>query len=109
MRTHVSINFLGEWLGGFAALLAESLWLSGEALLFETAPRPRRQKRLAQKTRRDGFVSPPRCWFVLQRNSIGLLIVLVLLGVPKQSAAQQVVDKMVATVNAGVKTELITY
>jgi hypothetical protein len=31
------------------------------------------------------------------------------LYMPKQCAAQKVVDKMVATVNAGVKTELITY
>ena len=36
----------------------------------------------------------------------GLLLVLV---ISTQCAAQQVVDKMVATVNAGVKTDLITY
>jgi hypothetical protein len=35
--------------------------------------------------------------------------VLALFCAPKQCAAQQVVDKMVATVNAGVRTELITY
>lgn len=39
---------------------------------------------------------------------IGLAFLL-LLCVSGQCAAQQVVDKMVATVNAGVKTELITY
>src|SRR5215470_5717954 len=37
------------------------------------------------------------------------LIFLVLLSVGGNCAAQQVVDKMVATVNAGVKTDLITY
>ena len=35
--------------------------------------------------------------------------VLALFCAPKQCEAQQVVDKMVATVNAGVRTELITY
>lgn len=43
-----------------------------------------------------------------QRKSL-FLILLCLLCIPKQASAQQVVDKMVATVNAGVKTELITY
>ena len=38
-----------------------------------------------------------------------ILIVLILLASPGMCAAQQVVDKMVATVNAGVKTDLITY
>jgi hypothetical protein len=37
------------------------------------------------------------------------VLVLVSFAVPRQVYAQQVVDKMVATVNAGVKTELITY
>ena len=38
-----------------------------------------------------------------------ILIVLVCLASPGLCAAQQVVDKMVATVNAGVRTDLITY
>ena len=38
-----------------------------------------------------------------------LLLLLIVLFVSTQSSAQQVVDKMVATVNAGVKTDLITY
>lgn len=38
-----------------------------------------------------------------------LLPLLVVLFVSIQGSAQQVVDKMVATVNAGVKTDLITY
>jgi hypothetical protein len=38
-----------------------------------------------------------------------LVVVLLLLMTPLLCSAQQVVDKMVATVNAGVKTELITY
>jgi len=37
------------------------------------------------------------------------LTVVILLFVPGVCAAQQVVDKMVATVNAGVRTDLITY
>jgi hypothetical protein len=37
------------------------------------------------------------------------LIVLICLASPGLCAAQQVVDKMVATVNAGVRTDLITY
>jgi hypothetical protein len=37
------------------------------------------------------------------------VLVLVVLSCVQQTAAQQVVDKMVATVNAGVRTELITY
>lgn len=49
--------------------------------------------------------------FYKQRNPrlkvLGLLIVGLLAALP--CAAQQVVDKMVATVNAGVKTDLITY
>jgi hypothetical protein len=40
--------------------------------------------------------------------SVGILI-MVLFAAPRQVAGQRVVDKMVATVNAGVKTELITY
>jgi len=45
-------------------------------------------------------------------NSRVVIILAVLIGVfliPAQCQAQRVVDKMVATVNAGVKTELITY
>jgi hypothetical protein len=38
-----------------------------------------------------------------------ILIVLICLASPGLCAAQQVVDKMVATVNAGVRTDLITY
>jgi hypothetical protein len=38
-----------------------------------------------------------------------ILVVLVCLAFPGLCAAQQVVDKMVATVNAGVRTDLITY
>lgn len=37
------------------------------------------------------------------------MVCLLMLSVPVVCDAQQVVDKMVATVNAGVKTELITY
>ena len=37
------------------------------------------------------------------------LMVIATLAMPSPCAAQKVVDKMVATVNAGVKTELITY
>jgi hypothetical protein len=38
-----------------------------------------------------------------------ILIILICLASPGLCAAQQVVDKMVATVNAGVRTDLITY
>lgn len=38
-----------------------------------------------------------------------ILIVLIVLVAPGLCSAQQVVDKMVATVNAGVRTDLITY
>ena len=38
-----------------------------------------------------------------------IFVLAVVLCVPHLCAAQQVVDKMVATVNAGVKTDLITY
>jgi hypothetical protein len=38
-----------------------------------------------------------------------ILILLICLASPGLCAAQQVVDKMVATVNAGVRTDLITY
>ena len=37
------------------------------------------------------------------------MVLLILLILPVSSQAQQVVDKMVATVNAGVRTDLITY
>src|SRR4029079_11504852 len=40
--------------------------------------------------------------------SVGIFAI-VLFAAPRQVAGQKVVDKMVATVNAGVKTELITY
>ena len=38
-----------------------------------------------------------------------LLLPLILLIAPRECSAQQVVDRMIATVNAGVKTDLITY
>ena len=38
-----------------------------------------------------------------------LVLLAVTLAIPSSGSSQQVVDKMVATVNAGVKTELITY
>ena len=38
-----------------------------------------------------------------------IFIALIVVFVSIQCSAQQVVDKMVATVNAGVKTDLITY
>ena len=40
---------------------------------------------------------------------LGMLPLLALIFVPTECVAQQVVDKMVATVNAGVRTDLITY
>ena len=42
-------------------------------------------------------------------RNLWIKILLVILVSPGLCAAQQVVDKMVATVNAGVKTDLITY
>ena len=46
----------------------------------------------------------------LKRNLCNLwMVLLVLLVLPASSQAQRVVDKMVATVNAGVRTDLITY
>jgi parvulin-like peptidyl-prolyl isomerase len=45
----------------------------------------------------------------LTKTNIATLMLLTVLCIPDRCAAQQVVDKMVATVNAGVKTELITY
>lgn len=45
----------------------------------------------------------------LPKMAICVGFVLIVLAAPKQICAQKVVDKMVATVNAGVKTELITY
>ena len=42
----------------------------------------------------------------MKKSLLGLLVVLL---VSIQCSAQQVIDKMVATVNAGVKTDLITY
>ena len=46
--------------------------------------------------------NPCNLWLII-------LIVLICLASPGLCAAQQVVDKMVATVNAGVRTDLITY
>ena len=46
---------------------------------------------------------------VLRSCAIGTAVVLLALCWPQETEAQQVVDKMVATVNAGVRTELITY
>ena len=46
--------------------------------------------------------NPSNLWLII-------LIVLICLASPGLCAAQQVVDKMVATVNAGVRTDLITY
>jgi hypothetical protein len=43
----------------------------------------------------------------MKRNLWLRVLVLLIFAVP--CSAQQVVDKMVATVNAGVKTDLITY
>ena len=40
---------------------------------------------------------------------LGLTVLVLVFIISPQCAAQQVVDKMVATVNAGVKTDLITY
>jgi len=60
-----------------------------------------------RRRERRGYVEKSKCplsWvFAI---GVGLLV---LLSTPSQCVAQQVVDKMVATVNAGVKTELITY
>jgi len=52
---------------------------------------------------KNPFHNPCNPWLKV----LGLLIVGLLASLP--CAAQQVVDKMVATVNAGVKTDLITY
>jgi parvulin-like peptidyl-prolyl isomerase len=43
------------------------------------------------------------------KTVIATLMLMAVLCLPGRCVAQQVVDKMVATVNAGVKTELITY
>ena len=43
------------------------------------------------------------------KTVITTLMLIAVLCIPDRCAAQQVVDKMVATVNAGVRTELITY
>jgi len=42
-------------------------------------------------------------------SKLGLTVLVLVFIISPQCAAQQVVDKMVATVNAGVKTDLITY
>jgi|GEM_PF-297381 len=49
-----------------------------------------------------------RAFGLLRALVVGVVAVM-LFAAPKQVAGQRVVDKMVATVNAGVKTELITY
>ena len=50
------------------------------------------------------------CAFAPLREKLLLvLLTLAFLAVAPPSSAQQVVDKMVATVNAGVRTDLITY
>ena len=46
---------------------------------------------------------------VLTVSKLGACMLLLLMWAPTQCTAQKVVDKMVATVNAGVRTELITY
>ena len=48
-------------------------------------------------------------YFLCNLRNLWIKILLVILVSPGLCAAQQVVDKMVATVNAGVKTDLITY
>lgn len=53
------------------------------------------------------LTSRPQLRVTLNRPLLSLLALLVFLPTP--IAAQKVVDKMVATVNAGVRTELITY
>src|SRR5215218_5009352 len=45
----------------------------------------------------------------LREKFLLVLLTLAFLGFAPQCSAQQVVDKMVATVNAGVRTDLITY
>jgi peptidyl-prolyl cis-trans isomerase SurA len=47
--------------------------------------------------------------FLCNLRNLWIKVVLVILVCPGLCVAQQVVDKMVATVNAGVKTDLITY
>ena len=64
-------------------------------------------KKRHQLNRRDAGDAQRSCSFVTV-FVLGVLM-LVCFAVPGQVYAQQVVDKMVATVNAGVKTELITY
>jgi hypothetical protein len=48
-------------------------------------------------------------FFLCNLRNLWIKVFLVILVSPGLCAAQQVVDKMVATVNAGVKTDLITY
>src|SRR6476660_965920 len=45
----------------------------------------------------------------LAKTVIATLMLMAVLCIPDRCAAQQVVDKMVATVNGGVRTELISY
>src|SRR5215510_4912504 len=54
-----------------------------------------------------GFLCGFLCAFAPLREK--LFLVLLILALAPLSHAQKVVDKMVATVNAGVKTDLITY
>src|SRR5262245_13475310 len=49
-----------------------------------------------------------RCCSIIKMSLVGLFALVIFSAAGKVSA-QRVVDKMVATVNAGVKTELITY
>ena len=65
---------------------------------------------LAKVQRRDAEHAEitQRSCALLSALSVGVFAT-VLFAAPRQVAAQRVVDKMVATVNAGVKTELITY
>jgi hypothetical protein len=48
-------------------------------------------------------------FFIVNLRNLWIKVFLVIMVCPGFCAAQQVVDKMVATVNAGVKTDLITY
>jgi len=68
------------------------------------------QRVLAKIQRRDAENAEitQRSFALLSVLSVGVFAT-VLFTAPREVAGQRVVDKMVATVNAGVKTELITY
>jgi hypothetical protein len=68
------------------------------------------QRVLAMNHRRDAQNAEitQRSCALLSVLIVGIFAI-VLFAAPRQVAGQRVVDKMVATVNAGVKTELITY